>query len=107
MKKNKDTSLIVIALIILALVARIMLFDSGEEGSNSVKKIFKRNDRSFHLLSSDENRFVDDSFKAYAKKNNIDLEITHMGDLEIIEELNANADEYNGVWISNSLWLYM
>ena len=107
MKKNKDTSLIVIALILLALVARIMLFDSGEEGSNSVKKIFKRNDRSFHLLSSDENRFVDDSFKAYAKKNNIDLEITHMGDLEIIEELNANADEYNGVWISNSLWLYM
>ena len=30
-----------------------------------------------------------------------------MGDLEIVEELNNNSKEYDAVWISNSIWLYM
>ena len=106
-KKNNSGTLVILA-IIAVLIVRIMIFDSGGEGSKiTPKNSNKRNDKTFYLLSSDENRFVDDSLKAYAKKNKIDLDITHMGDLEIIEELNANADMYNAVWISNSLWLYM
>ena len=30
----------------------------------------------------------------------------YKGDLEIVDELNANSEEYDAVWISNSTWLY-
>ena len=30
-----------------------------------------------------------------------------MGDIDIVDELNTNAKSYDGVWISNSMWLYM
>ena len=105
MKKNKDSGSIFLA-IVLVIIGYFVFFGGGDD-NNTVETKPKKNSNAFHLLSSDENRFVDESFKAYAKKNKIDLEITHMGDLDIVEELNANSSEYNGVWISNSLWLYM
>ena len=30
-----------------------------------------------------------------------------MGDLDIVTELNKNSSNYDAVWISNSMWLYM
>ena len=61
---------------------------------------------SFHLVTSTANSYFDDEIKSYAKKNNINIKITHKDDLEIIEDLN-DTNDYDAVWMSNSTWLYM
>jgi Ca-activated chloride channel family protein len=50
---------------------------------------------------------MDKSIIDYGKKNGISVEIEHYGDLEIVDILNADSKNYDAVWISNSLWLYM
>ena len=30
-----------------------------------------------------------------------------MGDLDIVDELDRNSKDYDAVWISNSMWLYL
>lgn len=61
----------------------------------------------FMLISSESNKVFDGELKEYAKKKGIDLQIDYYGDLEIVDLLNSNSDNYDGVWISNSLWFYM
>ena len=60
-----------------------------------------------NILSSNDNRDLENEIKMYAKKNGFSVSFTYMGDLEIIDELNTNSKKYDAVWISNSLWLYM
>ncbi len=64
-------------------------------------------DKSFRIISSNSNEFFDDELKSFAKKNKIELEVDYCGDLEIVDILNGKENKYDGVWISNSIWLYM
>lgn len=60
-----------------------------------------------NILSSYENADLEETIQKYAKKNNIKLNFTYMGDLDIVDYLNINPNDYDAVWISNSMWLYM
>lgn len=64
------------------------------------------NDKVFRILASTSTEKMDKHLIEYGKKNNIDIEIEHYGDLEIVDILNAGSEEYDAVWISNSIWLY-
>lgn len=64
-------------------------------------------DKSFRIISSTSTSSMDKDIIAYGKKNGIDVEIEHYGDLEIVDILNSNSSKYDAVWISNSIWLYM
>ena len=59
------------------------------------------------ILSSYENADLEKNIKSYAKKKKIKVAFTYMGDLDIVDELNSNSKNYDAVWISNSMWLYM
>ena len=59
------------------------------------------------ILSSFENNIVEKEIVEYGKKNKVDIEMVYMGDLDIVDELNYNSSDYDAVWISNSMWLYM
>ncbi len=61
----------------------------------------------FQLLSSVSNRDFEQELMTFAKNNKIKLKITYQGDLEMVETLNSNPKDYDAVWISNSIWLYM
>lgn len=60
-----------------------------------------------HILSSYDNKIVMDDIIKYANDNNNEIVVDYMGDLDIIDELNHNSENYDAVWISNSMWLYM
>lgn len=60
----------------------------------------------FRVLASTSTEMMEGDLKAFAKKNNINLEIDYYGDLEIVDILNTNSSDYDAVWLSNSLWLY-
>ena len=60
----------------------------------------------FKIISSSENEDIEPILKKIAKKENIDIDVEYAGTLEIMEKLNA-GQEYDAVWASNSIWLYM
>lgn len=62
---------------------------------------------SFVILSSYENKSVASSVTKYAKGEGINVTFKYMGDLDIVDALNKNSKDYDAVWISNSMWLYM
>lgn len=101
-KKRREESIIqtfivfIIILVIYIIVGASSNISSGSVFSNGL-----------NILSSYENADLEDSIKSYARKKMISLNFTYMGDLDIIDELNANSKKYDAVWIANSMWLYM
>ena len=67
----------------------------------------KNTKNTFKIIASTSTSSVDNEIIKYGKKNNIKVEIEHYGDLEIVDILNNNSKDYDAVWISNSIWLYM
>ena len=96
-KNNKKTWIVIIFII-----AIIMIITSRGEKNEETKK-----SGTFRIISSTSTSTMDNEIKKYGKKNGIKVEIEHYGDLEIVDILNSNAKDYDAVWISNSIWLYM
>ena len=61
---------------------------------------------SLKIISSTENQDLEPIINDYARFNNIDIKVEYEKTLDIIDKLNGNND-YDAVWISNSMWLYM
>lgn len=61
---------------------------------------------SFRILVSSENKDLEPIIKDYFSKENISVDIDYAGTLEIMDKLNNN-ENYDAIWASNSIWLYM
>lgn len=94
--------LIIIAVFILLVIIACLDFDKENVIKNNIN-----DNKTLYVLSSYENSVVEDEVVAYAKKNHKNVQFTYMGDLDIVAELNKNSANYDAVWISNSMWLYM
>ena len=108
--KKNDTNVLGLILGFLGFIFFVLILDSITSGDEP--GIFKptkdtSKDNYIHVLSSFENSSMEDEIKNYAKKEKIDVEFTYMGDIDIVDELNADPSKYDAVWISNSMWLYM
>ena len=73
---------------------------------SSIIELDNRDD-DFTIISSYDYKVFEDEVVKYGRKNNIDVKFKYMGDLDIVDELNAHSSDYDAVWISNSMWLYM
>ena len=52
---------------------------------NGIEKVFNSgNTQVLNVLASSDNKIVEDELKEYALKNNIDLNISYMGDIDSI-----------------------
>ena len=89
--------------IIIGIMLLYGLFSGGDDsiGSKLVSK------DTFRIIASPSVSELDDVIISYGKKKGINVEIEHYGDLEIVDMLNDNPKNYDAVWISNSIWLYM
>lgn len=101
MKKNKKNGSILWPFLAILIIYFFWTKIIGIGGTS----IFTKD--TFHILASTNTKMMETDLKKYANKNGIDLEIDYYGDLEIVDILNDNSKEYDAVWISNSLWLYM
>lgn len=101
-KKNRKILFIGIAIIIVLMI--LSSISNSQENGGSGLSLFSSN--KFKLLASPSTKEFESDLREYAKKNNIRLTIDYQNDLEMIRTLN-NDNDYDGVWISNSTWLYM
>lgn len=101
-KDNGNFFNIITAVIIV--VVLVLIFNAS-----SVEDIIvsKNSLGTLKILSSYENSVVEDEIKDYAKSIDKKVEFVYMGDLDIVDELDRNSKEYDAVWISNSMWLYL
>lgn len=100
MKKDKFPIFLVIIFIIFFVSKINSFFNNGSSTISNDNKVFR-------IISSPSTEKMDDKIIKYGKKNKINIEIEHYGDLEIVDILNNNSQMYDAVWISNSIWLYM
>jgi len=63
-------------------------------------------DNSFSMILSSENKDLENVLQNIANENKIDLRLEYAGTIEIMDKLNA-GENYDAVWTSNSIWLYM
>lgn len=102
---------IITAILIILLIILVILFTNYIENlnvniSNTIEDINLKKDNTFKLISSTENQDLESFLMDFANKENINLEIDYAGTIDIMQKLN-NGEEYDAVWASNSIWLYM
>ena len=102
-KKNNNSGVIV-AIIIVALFIGLPLLFSSVSNSDFVKNMFA--DKSFKILSTYENKDMEQKIIEYGKKNKIDITFEYAEDLDAVSLLNDNPGNYDAIWFSNSLWVY-
>ena len=105
MEKKQKKSIILIFIIFIIMIC----FFEGmrEELSTTIKNTEKTNsDNTFKIISSTENKDIEEIIQNYAKKNKINVSIDYAGTIEIMSKLN-NGEKYDAVCCSNSIWLYM
>jgi Ca-activated chloride channel family protein len=61
-------------------------------------------DNSFTVLSSSENKDLEQMLMEFAKKNKINLEFEYTGSLNIPSMIKSSQKDYDAVWSSNSIW---
>lgn len=108
MDKNKF-KILARTFIVLAMIVYVIMFISNyiQRMNIPMDSFYNSNESdSLKIISSFENKDFEINLKQFAKENNISLEIEYAGTLEIMESLNAGK-QYDAVWISNSIWLYM
>ncbi|MBP5683892.1 MAG: extracellular solute-binding protein [Bacilli bacterium] len=107
MKKNK-ISLFKIIFIVVAIYIGYLFISSLVSGF--INTLANRgndevySDSVFSLITTPENKVLEDTLKKFAKKNHFDLKIIYADNLEIVEKINSGS-KYDAIWASNSIWL--
>ena len=101
--KDRFTIFIIISVIFLVFLMGVM--DSKDNGGSIFGRIFR--DKNFTILMNPDNKDVEEDLMAYAKEKGINLEIRYADDLEAIDLLEDNSKDYDAIWLSNSVWVYM
>ena len=97
-KKKYGTILLIIFIVMVIFISLIV------KAGQSVIDYF--GDADFKLLLSTENKDLESVIKDYFKEKNLKVDIDYAGTIEIMDKLNSN-ENYNAVWASNSIWVYM
>ena len=99
---NKKIAFLVVIFIIALWAIITQLFEQIESINNNNLWTNK----TFRIIASSENKDFDNVIKNYANKKGYDIDIEYAGTLDIMQKLNE-GEQYDAVWISNSIWLYM
>lgn len=96
---------LLVYLIIILLILNSLVPSLFTSIMDQIKSFSNHNDY-LRLLASTEYQDLEDIIMEFAEENKITIDITYAGNIEIVDKLNAKED-FDAVWASNSLWLYM
>ena len=105
MEKNKFGfgKLLGLALIIYIFFA---IFNNAVEKLNNKNKNVTYSDSVFSIITTPENKVLEEVLNKFARKRAYDINITYADNLDIVDKLNA-GEKYDAIWASNSIWLDM
>lgn len=85
----------------ILIIGNIDTYKNRNDGYN-----YSYSDSVFSIITTPENKVLEDTIKDYADKEDFDVEIVYADNLEIVDILNS-GEKYDAVWASNSIWLDM
>lgn len=110
MKQQKSLNNVIIPLFVILMGCIIIAINDSYEKLPTYINNQDNNEiigeDTFKIISSSENRDMEGMVTEYARDNGIDVSFEYAGTLDIMEKLNS-GEEYDAVWSSNSIWLYM
>ena len=116
MKNQEDAFVkrgrIATAVVVIVMFMFFIILTNSDTEKSSIKNMNMlsstnlKSDNTFKLISSTENKDIENELKNFAKNGGINLEIDYAGTIDIMQKLNK-GEEYDAVWASNSIWLYM
>ena len=80
------------------------MFKTNIEYNNEDDDKITYNDKVFSLITTPENKVLENVINKFARKNTIDINITYADNLDIVDRLNS-GEKYDAIWASNSIWL--
>ena len=108
-KKNSGLAIFIIIVLFLYLVPRIIggIFNKLMDIlDGSDKPTYVYNDDTFSIITTPENKSLEDTITKYLSKKGLDVQIVYADNLEIVDKLNSK-ETYDAIWASNSIWLNM
>ena len=105
MEKNKRIVILAIAVVIIISIV-IICNIVNDENEYGVNWNLLKNNKEFNIISSSENQDLEDVIQDYALEKGYEVNIEYAGTLDIMQKLNE-GEEYDAVWSSNSIWVYM
>lgn len=109
-KKNNESTLsnikafIIVIILIYAFITMSSMFETNRKRYNGSTPSHTYDDSIFSIITTPENKVLENTIKEYANKNDFDVEIVYADNLEIVDKLN-NGEKYDAIWASNSIWL--
>ena len=104
MEKNKISFGKILGVILLAYIVYAVMHTKVEIANKD--KDIGYSDSVFSLITTPENKVLEDALQKFARKNTFEINITYADNLEIVDILNS-GEKYDAVWASNSIWLDM
>ncbi len=102
-KNNVNFGKIFIGFIIIYVI--FAMFNTKVDRSREEKEI-TYNDKVFSLITTPENKVLEETITKFARKNAYEINITYADNLDIVDKLNS-GEKYDAIWASNSIWLDM
>ena len=99
-KMRRFLSLTLAMLLLLAAAAC-----SAAPASENADAVLGSGSRVLRILSGSENQDLEPMLERFAQQENIRIEMTYQGSLDIMRQLEQEQIPYDGVWPASSLWL--
>ncbi len=77
------------------------------QNSGSKQNLFGTGGTVIRIVSGSENKELEPLIEQYCKKNKVTIEMTYMGSIDIMRQLQADAANYDAVWPASSIWISM
>lgn len=90
----------------LFVILVLCIFSIVSFASKEITNVITNDSKTFKILVSSENKDLESFIENYFKKEKMKVQIDYVGTLEIMDKIN-NKEDYDAIWASNSIWLYM
>ena len=90
----------------LFVILVLCIFSIVSFASKEITNVITNDSKTFKILVSSENKDLESFIENYFKKEKMKVQIDYAGTLEIMDKIN-NKENYDAIWASNSIWLYM
>ena len=104
MEKNKLSFGKIFGIFIVIYIIFAMFNTKIEQNKDNEEVAYS--DKVFSLITTPENKVLEDTINKFARKKAIDISITYADNLDIVDKLNS-GEKYDAIWASNSIWLDM
>jgi len=108
LKKKKNMTIGQLVGFMVAAIFIVMIINVWNTENKDNNKWYSgfNNSSSLNIISSSENQDLEYIIQNFAYRKGLNVNIEYAGTLDIMQKLN-NGEEYDAVWLSNSIWMYM